>query len=278
METKGGIEEFNLAFDFILELFPQKANAYIVDYPYDKVVSLYKEHGDVFSTRYITRNLPYLPPLPRREVDESFLSLEEIKPYLSRSTFRLLSSRAEEIGFINALKEMLDSKSNYIINNSIEPSSFNKEAKLIETKNIYSFFVADQKSIARKANKADLENELTRINYEIDSLTTQLRSWDRLVDYSTVCMDVYELSPDRPSTTTDDFSTKVSVGFKSTLTGLGKFFEGFAIFMISASPVIAVLAAVAIAVIVIVKLCRKRRAKKRAAAAEKTDGMDKKEE
>ncbi len=123
-----------------------------------------------------------------------------------------------------------------------------------------------------------LENELTRINYEIDSLTTQLRSWDRLVDYSTVCMDVYELSPDRPSTTTDDFSTKVSVGFKSTLTGLGKFFEGFAIFMISASPVIAVLAAVAIAVIVIVKLCRKRRAKKRAAAAAKTDGMDKKEE
>lgn len=123
-----------------------------------------------------------------------------------------------------------------------------------------------------------LENELTRINYEIDSLTTQLRSWDRLVDYSTVCMDVYELSPDRPSTTTDDFSTKVSVGFKSTLTGLGKFFEGFAIFMISASPVIAVLAAVAIAVIVIVKLCRKRRAKKRAAAAAKTNGMDKKEE
>ncbi len=123
-----------------------------------------------------------------------------------------------------------------------------------------------------------LENELTRINYEIDSLTTQLRSWDRLVDYSTVCMDVYELSPDRPSTTTDDFSTKVSVGFKSTLTGLGKFFEGFAIFMISASPVIAVLAAVAIAVIVIVKLCRKRRAKKRAAAAAKTNGMDKEEE
>ena len=163
METKGGIEEFNLAFDFILELFPQKANAYIVAYPYAKVVSLYKEHGDVFSTRYITRNLPYLPPLPRREVDESFLSLEEIKPYLSRSTFRLLSSRTEEIGFTNALKEMLDSKNNYIINNSIEPSSFNKEAKLIETKNIYSFFVADQKSIARKANKADLENELTRI-------------------------------------------------------------------------------------------------------------------
>lgn len=164
VENKESLDEINSGFTLIVELFPQKSNAYIIALPYNKVVSLFKEHSDIFGMRYIARNLPYLPPPPRKEVDNSFESIEEIKPYLSRSTFKLFEAYQEGKDFKESLNSLLSSTHLYIINGSIEPFNFNlPEAKEINIDDIFSFFVEDQKSLAKTMNESELTNELNHV-------------------------------------------------------------------------------------------------------------------
>ena len=109
-----------------------------------------------------------------------------------------------------------------------------------------------------------VEQELFRLTYEIESLTTQLRRWDDLVAFASVTVELNEIPPAVAVASNDDFSTRVSEGLKNTLSGMAVFFENLIVFLIVASPALLVIAVI---VIVIVALARRRRRKKREAMA-----------
>lgn len=103
-----------------------------------------------------------------------------------------------------------------------------------------------------------LETELSRLTYEIESLRSQLTSWDDLVNFSTVYIEIMEIPPSTPLTTSNDtFGTRVSEGFQGTWNGILVFLEGLAVFLLAASPVLIPIAAIAI--FLIIRYRRKKR-------------------
>lgn len=105
-----------------------------------------------------------------------------------------------------------------------------------------------------------LESELSRITYEIESLTTSLRRWDNLVDYSTVTVDLREIAVFSTSASPDSFGTRISEGFAKTLSGLAVFFENLLVFLIVASPVLLLLALITVVVLLLVRRNNRKRA------------------
>lgn len=155
--------DFNQAYDLVVELFPSRPNAYLVAYPYGKIIALFKERGDILSKRYLTRNIPYTYPPSRRRLDESVESLEEAKPLLSYEIYRRLSQESERIGYQNALKDMLNSQSLYYDNGYVYPSKLDLvDAKPVKVTQIYECFVQDQKSLAKELREKDLVDRLQK--------------------------------------------------------------------------------------------------------------------
>ncbi|MCI2069626.1 MAG: NFACT family protein [Bacilli bacterium] len=166
LETKNNVNQLETleeGYQLIIELFPQRPNAYLINEPGDRISSLYKENGDVFQERYMARNLPYLPPPKRETLSLKAASLEEAEKFLSRSTGRLFKAYAEKVSFPIALKELLSSKSLFLINGNVEPFSFQMaEAKPLTTERIYNSYITDQKKLAHNLSEASLIMDLKK--------------------------------------------------------------------------------------------------------------------
>lgn len=187
--------EINDSFDLVVELFPSRPNAYLVAYPYGKIISLFKERGDILSKRYFTRNVPYVYPPTRPVFDLKTGSLEEAKPLLSYEIFRKLSTLSEDIGFEKTKEEVLHSPSLYYHNGVVYPHRFDMEdAKEIPVEGIYDCYVEDQRGLAKQLREKDLLDKLNkavklvkkkiknlREDYELSSKRLQYKDYGNLL-------------------------------------------------------------------------------------------------
>ncbi len=97
-----------------------------------------------------------------------------------------------------------------------------------------------------------IEERLSEVRYQLESIESQLRTYDNQVDYSTVYLDITEVvdyTPQQEAT----LGEKISEGFSGCIHGLGRFFAGLFVFIISYSPVLILLAAVVTGVVFLVK-------------------------
>ena len=122
-----------------------------------------------------------------------------------------------------------------------------------------------------------IQQQLTEVQYEIDSLTGQLRYYDHQVNYSTVTLYVTEVREYTPEPTiTLTYWQRMTRGFSESLKGVGKFFQNLFLWFVTSLPWLVPLAAVITGVVVLIRRGVKkhperaaRRAEKRAAKAEK---------
>ena len=122
-----------------------------------------------------------------------------------------------------------------------------------------------------------IQQQLTEVQYEIDSLTGQLRYYDHQVNYSTVTLYVTEVREYTPEPTiTLTYWQRMTRGFSESLKGVGKFFQDLFLWFVTSLPWLVPLAAVITGVVVLIRRGVKkhperaaRRAEKRAAKAEK---------
>lgn len=120
-----------------------------------------------------------------------------------------------------------------------------------------------------------IESEIANVTLQIEQLTSELRRYDGLIDYSTVSIHLRELSPSEGAVESASVWSRMSGGFGSTLRGVGEFFVEFGIFIVSALPVIIVLAVVAAVVVLIIRSSvRRRREKKNNALIEAGNAMN----
>ena len=104
-----------------------------------------------------------------------------------------------------------------------------------------------------------LEQRLSEIRYEIESLTSQLRVYDNQVQYSTVDISLSEVRT--VSATADDgFGAQMQSGFLKNLRNVGIFLRNAALFLLTGVPVILPVAVILILVYSISKWVRKRTA------------------
>ena len=105
-----------------------------------------------------------------------------------------------------------------------------------------------------------IESALTDVQYQIESLTSQIRSWDSLISYSTLSITVNEVSLyTEDSTSTLSYGQQLKEAFIRSINGVGRFFKGFFKFLVGAFPVLVVLAIIAVPVFFIVRAVRRKR-------------------
>ncbi|WP_051208743.1 DUF4349 domain-containing protein [Butyrivibrio sp. WCD3002] len=108
-----------------------------------------------------------------------------------------------------------------------------------------------------------IQDKLTDVQYQLESMESQLRTFDNQVSYSTVEMsidEVIEYTPDAPKT----FWEKAGEGFVENFAAVVAFFEALLLAIITHIPTLIVLIVILIIVIIIVKICDKKAKKKRA--------------
>lgn len=115
----------------------------------------------------------------------------------------------------------------------------------------------------------ELEREIADVTLQIEELTSELRRYDGLIGFSTVSVEIQELSltagPTREKTTGE----RISDGFTKTLYDVGTFFVDFAVWFVSALPILVVLGVIAFAVVLIVRASLKKSRQRMLAAAQK---------
>lgn len=114
-----------------------------------------------------------------------------------------------------------------------------------------------------------LEERLSDVTYEIESYQRTLNNWDRRIAYSMLSITVEEVA--RYTSTapvTRSFGERISDAFRDGWSGFGAGVQTFAIGIVSALPMLLLLAVLAIAVLLIVRGCVRRKKKKAQSAPE----------
>ena len=125
-----------------------------------------------------------------------------------------------------------------------------------------------------------LEDRLTEVRYELESMESQIRTYDNLVDYSTVKInveEVYEYTPE-PEPEPQTVGERIKAGFSESLKDVGEGLTDFFVNFIIALPyIILILIIIAIFGLIIFLIIRaadkhaaKRREKGNAAKADAT--------
>lgn len=167
---------------------------------------------------------------------------------------------------LEAFTEQLEEYSNIISSSqSIEDVTLNYVATESRVKALQAEEERLLELMAQAQTMADLleiEERLTDVRYELESVTSQLRTLDNQVDYATVYLtisEVRELTEPEPV----GLGERIGTGFVNSLKNLGSLLLELGVFLIVNLPYILVLGAIAA---VIILLCRRkvRKAKRRA--------------
>ena len=119
-----------------------------------------------------------------------------------------------------------------------------------------------------------IENSLSELRYQIESLTSQLKNWDSQVSYSSLSISIREVALySKDSSSTVSYSEQIKQTFTHSLYGLGSFFKGLLKFIVAIFPALVVFGVIALIVLLIVRAANKRK-KAKTPPAQDTDGDD----
>jgi hypothetical protein len=126
----------------------------------------------------------------------------------------------------------------------------------------------------------DIQDRLTDVVYEIESYQSQLRTYDNLVDYSTVNLDITEVS--RETTTTPKKATvwqRIKDKLSDNFYDIGEWFKDLFVFFVGNIPYFIIWAIVIVAIVLIIKgIIRSNRKKRAKRLAQKEKEEKEKEE
>lgn len=133
----------------------------------------------------------------------------------------------------------------------------------------------EEKRLLEIMNSADtvediiaIEDKLANVRYELESIESQLRSYDNLVDYSTVYLSIEEVRTFTPVEKEGAFA-RMAKGFVQSLKDVGEGFVEFCVWAVSHIPQLVVLLIVVLVFVLIgrgiIKKSRSKKAKKQAA-------------
>lgn len=112
-----------------------------------------------------------------------------------------------------------------------------------------------------------VEKELSAVSAEIQGLETTKRSYDSLIDYSTVYITLHEINTielKSVKSAEPDLGTQISNGFYGVLNVLAEIGRGLLIFLTAGAPALIVIAIIVLAIVLPIKYSNKKKAKKAA--------------
>lgn len=121
-----------------------------------------------------------------------------------------------------------------------------------------------------------IEEKLTELRYQIESLQSTLKNWDRQVSYSTICLEVMEVSEYTPEPQ-QSYGQELWQALTGAFRDLGQFFKDLLVFLVSAIPTILVLTALFFVFRPLFRKLAARRREKKALRQQAKAGTEKKE-
>lgn len=121
-----------------------------------------------------------------------------------------------------------------------------------------------------------IEEKLTELRYQIESLQSALKNWDRQVSYSTISLDVMEVSEYTPEPQ-QSYGQELWQALTGAFRNLGQFFKDLLVFLVSAIPTILVLTALFFIFRPLFRKLAARRREKKAQRQQAKAGTEKKE-
>lgn len=115
-----------------------------------------------------------------------------------------------------------------------------------------------------------IESRLTDVRYELENITTQLRTLTNLVDYATVDLSISEVKVFTP-VEEPTFWQRITRGFSENLTGLGETIEDVTVWFVTSLPTLLVLGLLLWGGTAVIVKIRKKRKVKKAARKEKKE-------
>lgn len=106
-----------------------------------------------------------------------------------------------------------------------------------------------------------LQSRLTDVRYQIESMESQLRTMDNLIDYATINLYIDEVETYTPQEE-PSMGDRISSGFKNSLDEIGTGFKNLIVYVIVKSPYLVIGAIIIVVTILIVRLIIKAAIKK----------------
>lgn len=200
------------------------------------VEELYTNNGSSYSYYSTTRYASLTIRVPKEKLDDFLATVEGLSNVTSRS------ESVEDITLTyvdtESRKEALETEKNRLL-------SLMEQAETME-------------------DLLTIEERLTEVRYELQSIESQLRTYDNQVDYSTVYLNIDEVEVYTPVEETETAWDRIRDGFVESLTSIGNGFVEFGIWLVVHLPYLLFIAAIIFVIIFVIKKLVKR-AKKKAA-------------
>ena len=136
---------------------------------------------------------------------------------------------------------------------------------------------AEEESLLRLLESAQsiddiitLQSRLSDIRYEIESIESQLRTMDNLVDYATVYLDVEEVETYTP-VEEPTMGERIRTGFNNSLKDIGNGFKNLFVFLIINSPFLLIWAVIIVVAVFVIRWIIKLAMKKGEESARKRE-------
>ena len=163
---------------------------------------------------------------------------------------------------------LLDSESNITYQNC---SSEDVTLRYVDMESHLKALRTEQETLLKLMEKADklkdviaLQSQLTDIRYEIESYESQLRTYDNLVDYSTLYLNISEVQRTTNITSSKtSFFEEIGNAFSDNAYALGQWLRSTAVWLLGSLPILIPLAVAGVAGFVFIR----RRVKRRKSAA-----------
>lgn len=102
----------------------------------------------------------------------------------------------------------------------------------------------------------EIENQLSNVRYQIESLTSSLKNWDNQVDYSTININVHEVSV--LTTKPVSLGDKIKKTFNDSLKSLGSLFKIILLVIVALIPYLIIIVPISVIAYVLVKKRKKK--------------------
>ena len=132
------------------------------------------------------------------------------------------------------------------------------------------------KSAKTTSELLEIEKYLSDVQATLASLRAQKQSYDTLVAYSTVHLDVREVLHER--VTDGSFFSEVGSDFTKSLSAIGLFFRSVGVFLLGSSPILLLLAAVGIGIAFLIRAVLRKDKKKQEKAQDQAPSAEEKQE
>lgn len=106
-----------------------------------------------------------------------------------------------------------------------------------------------------------LQSRLTEVRYQIESMESQLRTMDNLIDYATIYLYIEEVESYTPDVETS-MGERISAGFQESLREIGNGLKNFVIFVLVNSPYLVIWGVIIAVTIIVLRLIIKAAIKK----------------